>query len=144
MAKPLKLIAQTAEDIPVFSTLMQDAVIRIEDMAWLPDEHRFALIGNRFIWEEKKRFFKPPKGLRIRTGLHINNVLKVETFGLSLGNSEEILDLLSIEAQITGEETILLFTFAGSARIRLTTECVDAVLADLGEPWEASGQPKHN
>ncbi|MBS7539181.1 DUF2948 family protein [Ancylobacter lacus] len=47
----LKLIALDVEDLAVISAHLQDAVVRVGDMAFLPREHRFALLTNRFDWE---------------------------------------------------------------------------------------------
>ena len=46
----LKLIALDAEDLSVLSANLQDAVLRIADIAYLPREKRFAAIANRFDW----------------------------------------------------------------------------------------------
>ena len=47
----LKLIALDAEDLRVLSCHLQDAVIRVEDMAYIKDEMRFAALASRFDWE---------------------------------------------------------------------------------------------
>ena len=47
----LKLIALDPEDLQVLSCHLQDAVIRVGDMAYLRREMRFAAIANRFDWE---------------------------------------------------------------------------------------------
>ncbi len=47
----LKLIALDGEDLAIISAHLQDAVVRVGDMAFLPREHRFALLTNRFDWE---------------------------------------------------------------------------------------------
>ena len=46
--KPLRLIAQGAEDLPVLSALLQDAVGTAGDVAWLRARRRFALFLGRF------------------------------------------------------------------------------------------------
>lgn len=46
----LKLIALDAEDLRVVSAHLQDAVLRVADMIFLPQEKRFALVLNRFDW----------------------------------------------------------------------------------------------
>jgi len=143
MTETLKLMAQTADDLTVLSSLLQDAAVRVGDIAWLPLERRFALVGNRFRWEKKRRFFRP-KGERVRTGLTLTGVLSAETNGLNLQNKEEVLDLLSVTAEETGDEFVILFAFAGGATIRLTAECIEASLSDLGEAWEALSRPEHD
>lgn len=46
----LKLIALDAEDLAVVSAHLQDAVLKVADMAYLPREKRFAMLVNRFDW----------------------------------------------------------------------------------------------
>ncbi|MCJ9430512.1 DUF2948 family protein [Kordiimonas marina] len=143
MTETLKLMAQTADDLTVLSSLLQDAAVRVGDIAWLPLERRFALVGNRFRWEKKRRFFRP-KGERVRTGLTLTGVLSAETNGLNLQNKGDVLDLLSVTAEAAGDDFVILFAFAGGATIRLTAECIEASLSDLGEAWEALSRPEHD
>jgi hypothetical protein len=51
--KPLKLRAYDREDFAVVSAVLQDALVPTIDMAWLPDEQRFACVANRFRWERR-------------------------------------------------------------------------------------------
>ena len=51
----LKLIALDKEDLEVLSAHLQDAVMRVEDMAYVPAQKRFAVIVNRFNWDEASR-----------------------------------------------------------------------------------------
>ena len=53
--KPLKLIALDEEDLAVVSSHLQDAVVRVGDMAYLPSKKRFAAVLNRFDWENRAR-----------------------------------------------------------------------------------------
>ena len=46
----LKLIALDAEDLKVISAHLQDAVLKVGDMAFVPRERRFAAVLNRFDW----------------------------------------------------------------------------------------------
>ena len=48
--EPSKLIALDEEDLAVLSSLLQDAVLRVADMAYLPKQRRFAAALNRFEW----------------------------------------------------------------------------------------------
>ena len=51
MSEPLKLIALDSEDLAVVSAHMQDAVLTVGDMAFLPQQRRFAALANRFDWD---------------------------------------------------------------------------------------------
>ena len=48
----LKLIAFDADDLAVISAHLQDAVLKVGDIAYLPRERRFAAVGNRFDWAD--------------------------------------------------------------------------------------------
>ena len=51
----VKLAATDPEDIAVLSALLQDAVIPISEMIYLAAESRFAMVANRFRWEDPRR-----------------------------------------------------------------------------------------
>ncbi len=142
MSQSLKLIAQTPEDLTVMSSLMQDTTVRVEDMAWLPNDGRFAFVGNRFRWE-KKGWFRRPKGERVRTAIHFSGIKSAQLTGIDLSAHEQVLDLLDMEAHDTGIGTVILLNFADGASVRLSCEVVDAALTDLSDPWEARTRPRH-
>lgn len=48
---PLKLRAQDAEDLAVMSAQLQDAVVPVVDLAFLPEDELFVMIVNRFRWD---------------------------------------------------------------------------------------------
>ena len=66
-------MAGDAEDLNVISAMFQDAVVKVGDFAYLPQERRFALVANRFLWEnagtKRHGVFA-----RVRAGLHFNDV----------------------------------------------------------------------
>lgn len=142
MSDPLKLLARSPEDLTVMSSLMQDATVRVGDIDFDAKGHRFTLVGNRFRWEKKRRFFRP-KGERIRTGLHLTGVLNAQLQGLDPEDKDQVLELLSLEAHEAGEEFDIHVNFAGGPTIKLRAECVDAVMTDLTEAWEARARPAH-
>ena len=47
----LKFIALDADDLAVVSTHLQDAVVKVADIVWMPDDHRLVIGLNRFDWE---------------------------------------------------------------------------------------------
>ncbi|TNE67578.1 MAG: DUF2948 family protein [Alphaproteobacteria bacterium] len=142
MTDTLKLLAQTADDLTVISTLLQDTTVRVGDMAWLPAERRFVFVGNRFRWEQKRRLFRP-KGERVRTAFSLIGVIGAKFSGFKLSDTETVLDLLSITTEAVGDDVAITLAFAGGAGIRLTAECIDATLSDLGDGWEALRRPDH-
>jgi Protein of unknown function (DUF2948) len=142
---PLKLKAEDAEDLKVFSAHLQDALVRVGDIGYLPRKHRLAMTLNRFCWEA------PPAKVagkdayaRVTAGVHFDGVLSVKTRGLDRNNPEGLLYLLALEPHIDadGAGTIEL-VFAGGASIIAEVECIDASLFDLGEPWLTENRPMH-
>ena len=49
---PLRLKALDADDLSVVSSLVQDSVFPSSQMVWKSKERRFALLLNRFRWED--------------------------------------------------------------------------------------------
>jgi len=142
MSGPLKLIAQSEKDIQIISTLLQDMTVRIGDMAWLKGQYRFAFVGNRFRWE-KKGWFRRPKGERIRTGLHLNDITSAKLHQIDLNDKDTVLELLDIEAHEQDEGFVFRLNFAGGAAVHLEAEAIDGLVTDMGESWDAIERPRH-
>lgn len=135
----LKLLALDAEDLDVISATTQDAIVRVGDMGYAQGDKRFALLMNRYAWEEGGK-----KGQRKRTALHFDRVEAVQVAGFNPEARDGVLDLLAIRF-IPGNDpagTIEL-SFAGGGSVRLTVECLEARLQDLGAAWAAKQKPEH-
>lgn len=143
----LKLVALDAEDLEIISAHLQDAVMRVGDMTYLPREQRFAMILNRFNWEQALELRPRRRHLsfeRRRTGLHFDRVRKVSTRHIDPKARDSVLELLAIcfkENDPPGGHIELVF--AGGASIRLDVECIEASLRDLGACWATDVRPAH-
>ena len=137
----LRLIAHDEEDLKILSAHLQDAVVKMGEIAYLPQSRRFAMVLNRYCWEENavKR-----AGLRMRAGLHFDGVLKVQVQNLRQDAPDAVLELLAV-AFTPGAEGAgsIALSFAGGGKIRLEVECIDAALTDLAGPWPAAARPEH-
>ena len=60
MTAPLKIIARDAEDLAVVSACLQDALIPLNEMRYLPQERRFIMVANRFPWERAAQAGETP------------------------------------------------------------------------------------
>lgn len=146
---PLKLIALDAEDLAVISAHVQDSVVRIGDMAYLPREKRFAAVINRFDWAGAilaAQKGKPPPTERRRSGLRFERVLGARLSGVSLSDKRRFISLLSMTFEPAGGEDPggrVRMDFAGGGAIELTVECIEAELKDLGAAWRARRVPDH-
>ena len=144
----LKLIAMDAEDLAVLSAHLQDAVMRVEDMAYLRQEKRFAGIANRFDWEGAITSAKGKKTYaRRRSGLRFERVLGAKVSGIDLKDTSAVLSLLAIdfaEQEKDNPAGLVTLQFSGGAAIRLAVECIEAELKDLGAAWETKNIPAHS
>ena len=139
-ADPLRLLAQDEEDLSVLSAHMQDALVRVADMAFLPKTAVFALVGSRFDW------VAAPRGLRQRcqVGLHFDRVLKASRKGFETAQPDDVLNLLSMTFTVTDTPAgVVDLVFSGGAAVRLEVECLEGQLRDLGPRWQTTRQPGH-
>jgi hypothetical protein len=143
----LKLIALDASDLAVLSAHLQDAVLRVEDVAYLKVEKRFALVANRFDWATAHRPGNAgAEFVRRRTGLRFERVLGAQVQGLDLSATDRCLELLAVTftpAAADSPDGHITLTFAGGAGIRLEVECIEAELKDLGAAWRTEHKPSH-
>ena len=140
----LKLIALDPEDLQVLSCHLQDAVIRVGDMAYLKQDMRFAAIANRFDWE---RAAKDDSGAyqRRRAGLRFERV-KAARMSRASTCSKRIRrwTLLALTFENAEEPSgAITLHFAGGGAVRLEVECIEAELRDLGAAWRARTKPVH-
>ena len=138
----LKLLAEDEEDLAILSAHLQDAVTRVGDLAYLPKSRRFAAFLNRYCWEGCP---EGSPGERTRTGLHFNNVLKVQAMNVRQDDPDAVVELLALrfEAREEGAGFIDLL-LAGGGCIRLEVEAIDAQLRDISEHWPARARPEHS
>ena len=141
---PLNLGALAPDDLEVISSLVQDAVFPISEMSWRTGERRFALLLNRFRWEDDGRDRHGPE--RVRALLVVDNVLRVASQGIDRRDPDLILSLMAVtfEAGEDGTGQVLL-TLAGDGAIRLAVEALEVTLKDVTQPYAApSGKtPDH-
>jgi hypothetical protein len=134
----LRLSALDVEDLAVISTHMQDAILLVGDMSFNPKRGQFALVANRYAWDESEN------RQRRRTGLHFDRVTAAKTLNIDLAEKDEVLSLLSISfAETDPPSGEVLLTFSGGGTVRLIVECLECQMADLGPAWEAANTPSH-
>jgi Protein of unknown function (DUF2948) len=149
VSDPLKLIALDGEDLAVLSAHMQDAVLLVGDMTFLPRERRFAAIANRFDWTEaataEADSAKPGPMLRHRAALRFERVLAAKVTGIDLKDQRQTLNILALQfAETSAPAGTVTIVCAGNAAIRLEVECLEAELKDLGAVWAAKNMPTHD
>ena len=142
----LKLIAQDTDDLQVIAAYLQDAVLLVKDIAHLPATRRFALVLNRFCWEEETG--NAPKRrthVRSRAGLHLEQVQGVKSRNIAQGRGDGVLSLLTLSFEETDAPSgTLVMTFSGDGEIRVDVEALDVHLSDMGARWETPNRPTHD
>ncbi len=138
----LKLKALDAEDLQVISAALQDALVAVRDIAWMPGEKQFALVANRFRWE-----VAPDAGgtwSRCHSILGFAEVGAVRHADMPLGEPDRILGLLAIETEAAEEGGVIVrLRFADGRMIRLEAARLLCHLEDVGEPWPTRFRPDH-
>jgi hypothetical protein len=161
----MKLRARDAEDLQVIAAVLQDAILPVKEMAYLPEQKRFVLLFNRFKWEglprelaEEAMTSAPDQTQveeegdaafeevdettvfeRVHAALTFDGVRNVQLRGIDRKDSSRLLELLTIEPR-DGEIALV---FAGDAAIRLQTRKLRVHLEDMGEPWPTGNLPRH-
>jgi hypothetical protein len=145
---PLRLIAQDGEDLKVISTLVQDAVLSMTDLQYDAKRRRFALLLNRFRWEDRTQAEQVGRAYeRVRSVMVVEDVLKVRTQGFDRADKDLVLSLLSLDFA-PGEDGAgrLTLVLAGDGAIALDVETLEVRLDDVTRPYRApSGKvPRHD
>jgi hypothetical protein len=145
---PLRLVAQDADDLKVISTLVQDAVLPVTEISHDPKRRRFALMLNRFRWEDRAEAEAGRRPYeRVRSVLVVEDVLKVQSFGFDRTDKDLVLSLLSLDFA-AGEDGTgrLTLTLAGDGAVALDVETLEVRLDDVTRPYRApSGKvPTHD
>jgi DUF2948 family protein len=133
----LRLLAQDADDLAVVSAAMQDAVAKVGDINYEPKARVLTIAFNRFCWEA-------PGRERVRSGLQLGGVLNLQARKIRRGVREAVIEVLAVTFE-PGEAPggTVTISCAGGGDLRATVECVDAVLADVSEPWPTPRSPAH-
>jgi len=139
----LKLIALGKDDLTVLSAHLQDAVLRVADLAWMPRDKRFAMVVNRFDWDDGS----PARNSNKRgcTAVRFEHVLAARVQGIDLAAKNTVLSLLAIQFEETGPpDGRINLIFAGDGAICLDVECVEGEVRDLGAEWQTRSRPNHS
>ena len=145
--RPMRLRAETEEDLTVISTLVQDALGQTREASWMPKRRRFMMVLNRFRWEDAEFARRQGRAFeRVRSLLTFDSVLGVKASGLDPNDREIVLSLLAISFEKTPDNggTVRL-VLAGDGEVALAVECIDVTLTDVTRPYAApSGHlPRH-
>ncbi len=142
-SKPLRLMAENADDLGIIAAAVRDSVVKAENLRFEARAKRFTLELNRFRWEKPVTRRAPAE--RVRSLLAFDGVLSVKTRAISKTDPELILSVLKIDwtpdAEPPGGKITLLF--AGDGELELHAEMLEVTLLDSDYVWPTRTTPDH-
>ncbi len=138
----LRLRAEDDEDLTVISACLQDAVVMVGDIAYLPAERRLAMVVNRFRWEGGAA--GNPGNERVLAGLCLESVRGVRVQGIDRARKEGLLSVLAVRRMPgAGGELLIEIVFSGGKALRVDADKVSARFEDLEQPYPTPWRPIH-
>lgn len=140
----VKFQALDETDLGILSAQVQDAIVRVGDIAFLPQERRFALVANRFDWMAANVSKDKSTWQRRAAGLRFEAVTRAQVSGFDPKDGGAVLVLLAIQfARTNAPAGWITLQFAAGAAIRLEVEYIEGELKDLGAVWATANKPEH-
>ena len=142
---PLRLRALDADDLQVVSSLCQDAVFPITEMAWDRKARRFGLLLNR-LRREDRLVAQGTQVERVQAVLAIEDVTAVQTHGIDRAEADMVLSVLAITMEAGDDGTgRIVVTLSGDGAVAIDVEALEVTLRDVTRPYQApSGKvPSH-
>jgi hypothetical protein len=144
MTEKLRLRAVDAEDLSVIAACLQDALVPLSEMAYLPDERRFMAAFTRF---QRERMADPDRQQRLtqsQSVLVLSDIEAVKFRGLDRRFGAVRFELLTLVSEPAEDGLLITLLFAGDAAIQLHAKAIAATLEDFGDPWPSTTTPTHD
>ena len=136
--RALYLGAFTPQDVEIISTILQDSIFCINDLAWLKKKQRVAVLVNRFRWENKSEYIdKNSAPERVKSLLIIDNVLNISSQGIDRSDDSEPLNLLNLDLKKTKKNIFLTLLLSNFGAIRCELEAIELSIKDVTRPYKA-------
>lgn len=139
--KPLRLLAQSEDDLLPLSALLQDAVLRGEDIQYDPKARALTVRMNRFCHDRDGG-----TALRAPCAVQIGSITAVKSRGFTMDKPPHGMALLRLACEPQDAPAcVLSLVFAGKTQseLRLEVECIDILFMDLAAPHRARSTPQH-
>ena len=134
----LYLGAFTPDDVEVISTILQDGIFCIKDLAWLKKKRQVAVLVNRFRWENKSEYIdKNSFPERVKSLLIIDNVLNISSQGIDRSDSSTPLNLLNLDLKKTKKNMFLTLLLSNFGAIRFELDAIELSIKDVTRPYKA-------
>ena len=138
----MKLNAIDTDELKIIATVLQDGLIEVDDVKYLPSIRTFIVMITRFMWEEK---IVNKTNNRTKAVLVFEDVLAVHSRNIDQMNKTKVLELLTFNFYYNKSKNIEIeLLFNNDATIKLETEVVQAKLEDQGESWTVEEVIKKN
>src|SRR5215468_11867454 len=93
--EPVKFVALDRDDLEVVSTHLQDALVKVCDVVWRPQEKRLIVALSRFDWPAAE--CRNPELRRCRSALRFERVNSCKCKSVNPHGKDDVLNLLAIE-----------------------------------------------
>lgn len=137
---PLKLLANTAEDLSILSTQLQDGLLSLTSLEYDSENKRVTGLVNRFCWEHAHEHKHLGTYYRVHSGFCIHHVESMHLQGFHQASKQRLFNLLSLSIS---EDLILTMVCSGNHSVKLKLTDLYFQLADLDQPWPTPNKPKH-
>ena len=138
----MKLNAIDSDELKIIATVLQDGLIEVNDVKYLPSIRTFIVMITRFMWEEK---IVNKTNNRTKAVLVFEDVLAVHSKNIDQMDKDKVLELLTFNFYYNKSKNIEIeLLFNNDATIKLETEVVQAKLEDQGESWTVEEVNKKN
>ena len=137
----LYLGAFTPDDVEVISTILQDSIFFINDLAWFKKKRQVAVLVNRFRWENKSEYTdKNCAPERVKSLLIIDNVLNISSQGIDRSDSSAPLNLLNLDLKKTKKNMFLTLILSNFGAIRFELDAIELSIKDVTRPYKANSE----
>ena len=145
---------ESVADLSIVSSMLQDSIIPIADLKYIPHEKKFYMVSQRFCWELCQdqrdgviaaKTDQPKKSVdnqifeRVVCALVFDDIDSVRVRGLDVRDRGQFLNFLSFNFECQHLDLI----FSDHKTIRLTTRVLSFIAEDVGQSWPTTRRPVH-
>jgi len=129
----MNLNAIDTDELKIIATILQDGLVEVSEVKYLPSIRSFIVMITRFMWEEK---IINKENKRVKAVLVFEDVLSVFSKNIDQMNKSNTLELMTFNYFPTKTKNIeIQLLFKNDAIIKLETEIIKCKLQDQGKPW---------
>src|SRR5258708_11351896 len=140
--EPVKFVALDRDDVEVVSAHLQDALVKVADVMWRPQERRLVVALSRFDWLSAEG--TKPELRRCRAALRFERVKCCKCRNVNPAGKDAVLNLLAVEfCETDAPAGIVNLIFSGGRTLRLHVRCLVAQAGGLWPSCPAARRPRH-